>query len=521
MATQLTDKDQFRDHIATADEKGKRLWLYPQKPFGKFYDYRKLVSYLLLIVFFGLPFLKYDGEPFFLINVIDRKFIFFGTSFLPQDFPLFGLAMLSFMVFIVLFTAIYGRIFCGWICPQTIFMEMVFRRIEYWIDGDANEQRRLKNRAWDNEKIFKRALKYGIFYLISFLIANMFFSYIVGVDELGKIIKEPLSLHLGLFVGLLFFSVVFFFVFTYVRENVCVLICPYGRLQGVLLDPKSIVVAYDYERGEPRGKLKKDKAPSKVSGFQPLPVVDASEVLTQKAQEEDNCACKDCDGKGDCKDKDVTKQLAAQAMRTQGDCIDCGLCVKVCPTGIDIRNGTQLECINCTACIDACDSIMDKINKPRGLVRYASDENIKTGKPFKFTPRIIGYSVVLTILLGVFFTLFLNRSSVDATVLRTPGMMFQKNDDGTISNLYNIKILNKSHYDLAFDLKVENMPEATIKLVGTTQLKANKGDYAVGEAFIILPPNVANKRKSELIIGIYADGKKKKEIKTNFIAPGG
>jgi polyferredoxin len=436
--------------------------------------------------------------------------------FLPQDFPLFGIGMLAFLVFIVLFTAIYGRAFCGWVCPQTIFMEMVFRRIEYWIDGDANEQKRLKNRPWDNEKLRKRGLKYTIFFFISFLISNMFFSYIIGIHELEKIVSEPISEHLGLFFGLLFFATVFFFVYAYVRENVCILICPYGRLQGVLLDKKSINVSYDYVRGEPRGKLKKEKKAAEVAGYQSLPVVQFTEV---KEEVHDDCTCVGCDNNGNCKDKDATKELAQKAMQQQGDCIDCGLCVKVCPTGIDIRNGVQLECINCTACMDACDSIMEKVDKPLGLIRYASEENIQTGKKLKLNTRIIGYSVVLLILLGVFLGLFLTRSVVDATFLRTPGMMFQTTADGSISNLYNVKILNKSHYDLNFELKVENMPSAKIQVVGNHTLSAHKSDYAVGEIFIIIPPNELQKRNSKLNIGIYADGKKMKEIKTNFIAP--
>jgi polyferredoxin len=508
MSAILTDKDNFRDHISTADESGKRIWLHPQKPSGNFYDYRKYASYFFLLLFFGLPFLKYEGEPLFLFNLIERRFILFGTVFLPQDFPIFGVAMLSFLVFIILFTAIFGRIFCGWVCPQTIFMELVFRRIEYWIDGDANEQRRLKNRPWDNEKVGKRTLKYTIFFLISFLIANLFFSYIIGIDQLGKIISEPLSDHKGLFFGLLFFSLVFFFVYAYVRENVCILICPYGRLQGVLLDKKSINVAYDYVRGEPRGKLKKEKAKPEVVGYQALPVL-AKE--TKQVAEDDDCSCVGCDGSGGCKDK--------KAAPIVGDCIDCGLCVKVCPTGIDIRNGVQLECINCTACIDACDSIMDKISKPRGLIRYASEENIQTGSPFQWTTRIKAYSAVLLVLLGVFFTLMLRRTPVDATVLRTPGMMFQELEGGKVSNLYNVKILNKSHYDLNFDLKVENMPSASIQIVGNHALEAVKSSYAVGEIFIVAPKSDFHQRNSKLIIGIYADGKKMKEIKTNFIAP--
>jgi polyferredoxin len=515
MSTLLTDKTQFRDHISTADESGKRIWLHPQKPNGRFYNYRKIVSYVLLLLFFGLPFLKYDGEPLFLFNLLERRFIFFGMVFLPQDFPLMGIAMLTFIVFIVLFTAVYGRAFCGWVCPQTIFMEMVFRRIEYWIDGDANEQKRLKNSAWDTTKTTKRVSKYSLFFLISFLISNLFFAYLIGVDALEKIITEPISQHLGLFMGLIFFSFVFFFVFTYVRENVCILICPYGRLQGVLLDKKSISVAYDYLRGEPRGKLKKEKKVAQSIDNQLFSHISPDQIKEEVAQLKTACSCVGCDNIGKCKDKKPIENIAPSL----GDCIDCGLCVKVCPTGIDIRNGVQLECINCTACMDACDTVMDKIGKPKGLIRYASEENIQTGKKLVWTARITAYSAVLGILLITFLALILNRSQVDATIFRTPGMTYQILADSSVSNLYNIKILNKSHSDLNFDLNIENQPSAKIQLLGNHALNAMKSDYAVGEFFIIFPENTLQKRNSKIAIAIYANGKKQKTIETNFIAP--
>jgi cytochrome c oxidase accessory protein FixG len=387
--SEINRDESFRDSVSTIDEKGKRVWLFPQKPKGKFYDARKIVSYIFLAILFVLPFIKVNGNPLLLLNVLERKFIIFGLIFWPQDFFLFGLTMLTFVVFIVLFTAIFGRLFCGWVCPQTVFLEMVFRRIEYLIEGDASEQKALARAPWDGDKIFKKASKHIIFYAISFFIANTFLAYMIGVDELYKIITDPIDQHLGGFLTIVLFSGAFYGVFAHFREQVCLVACPYGRLQGVLLDKNSIVVAYDYVRGEPRKHFRKNEE------------------------------------------------------RRAGDCIDCHQCVKVCPTGIDIRNGTQLECVNCTACIDACDHIMDSVGLKRGLIRYASEDNIAKKQKPRFTTSIALYSLLLLgLLTGLGFGLA-TRSDTETTILRTPGMLFQKQPDGRLSNLYNFKIVIK------------------------------------------------------------------------------
>lgn len=329
------DMDQeYRDRIATVDEDGRRNWIYPKKPKGPFYEYRKYVSYVLLLFLFGMPFVKVNGEPLLLFNVLERKFILFGVYFAPQDFHLFVFAMLIFIIFIALFTVIYGRLFCGWVCPQTIFMEMVFRRIEYWIEGDANAQKRLHKAPWTADKVIKKLGKQMIFFAIAVLVANTFLAYIIGLDEVVRIATEPVQQNFGGFTSMILFSAAFYFVFSYLREQVCTTICPYGRLQGVLLDKNSIVVAYDYERGEPRGKIRKPKK-SKALAVEGIPA------------KEDPIAA-------------IQRQL--------GDCIDCKLCVQVCPTGIDIRDGTQLECVNCTACIDACDEVMVKVKDRKSVV---------------------------------------------------------------------------------------------------------------------------------------------------------
>jgi len=468
---QPQDSEIYRDKLATVDDKGKRVWIYPKKPKGRYYNWRMILSGLLLAFLFGMPFVKFNGEPFLLFNILERKFILFGVLFMPQDFHLFGLAMLTFIVFIILFTVIFGRIFCGWVCPQTIFMEMVFRKIEYWIEGDANAQRRLNESPWTTRKAVKKIAKQAIFFAIAVLVANTFLAYIIGIDKVIQIATEPVSRHAGGFVAMLLFSGAFYFVFSYMREQVCIAICPYGRLQGVLLDKNSIVIAYDYTRGEPRGKLTR-----------------ANSAATAKT-----------------------------SAASLGDCIDCSLCVQVCPTGIDIRNGTQLECVNCTACIDACDEVMDKIERPRGLIRYDSANGIETKRSKIFTGRVIAYSAVLTILLGVNVWLLSNRSDAEAVILRTPGMLYQETEEGHITNLYNYQVFNKTTKDMPIRFQLVGM-DGNIRPVGEVPVAA-PGKMIEGAFFVDLKPQDLVDRKTKLSIEVYSGNVLVDKTKTNFLGP--
>lgn len=459
--------ESFRDSIGTLDADGNRNFLFPRKTKGKYTNYRRYSSYVLLLILFGLPFLSVDGHPLFLFNVLERKFIIFGNIFWPEDFHLAVMAMLIAVLFVIVFTVAYGRLFCGWVCPQTIFMEHVFRRIEYWIDGDRNQQLRLKRMGWTGEKIRKRIFKNGIFFLISFAISNVFLMYVIGQKEWWEIVSDKPSEHVSGLVSILIFSGVFFFVFAWFREQVCIIVCPYGRLQGVLLDRHSVVIAYDYIRGEKRGKFRK---------------------------------------------KENREELG------KGDCIDCNQCVEVCPTGIDIRNGTQLECINCTACMDACDHIMDKIEKPRGLIRYDSEENIATGKKKIFIPRIWAYSAVLVVLMGIFAFLLSSRTEVETILLRTPGQLYQEVDEQTFSNIYNYKMINKTNDSIVLRLKLHS-PQGELKLAGREEIPVAKGELSSGVLLIYLNKENMTGRKTEIEIGVYQGDRLIDELETSFNGP--
>lgn len=481
--------DEYRDTIATVDKEGKRVWIYPKKPNGRYTRYRTWVSHAFLLFFLTVPFIKVNGEPLLLFNVLERKFVLFGLMFTPQDFHLFGLAMLTFIVFIILFTVVFGRLFCGWVCPQTVFMEMYFRKIEYWIEGDATEQRKLDKAPWTAEKIRKKVFKHVIFFSIAVVVANYFLAYIIGMDHVLKIISEPVTQNVVGFSAMLVFSGAFYFVFARLREQVCTTICPYGRLQGVLLVKDSIVVAYDFKRGEPRGKIKKDRSGTP-----------------------DSAAFSDGHA------ANPVEKIQNTVSRTLGDCIDCKLCIAVCPTGIDIRGGTQLECVNCTACMDACDEVMEKVGRPKELIRYDSMTGIESGKRKIFTPRVYAYTAVLVALLVLDIALFASRGIVETIILRSPGQLYQQKDETHVTNLYTYKIINKATHELPIKLHLLH-PEGEIQMVGQEPGSVAKGEIAQGAFFINMPETALTGRKTHLVIEIFSGDKKIDEVETNFMGP--
>jgi len=456
------ENEEYRDKISNISDDGDRIWIYPKQPNGKFYKIRSIVSYFLLAFLFLAPFIKINGHPIILLNILKRNFILFGISFGPQDFHLFVIAMIAIIISIFLFTVVYGRLFCGWICPQTIFMEMVFRKIEYLIEGNYKKQQALDKESWNSKKIFKKSLKHTIFFGLSFIIANVFLAYIIGSDELISIILEPPSHHVAGLVSILIFSGVFYYVFARFREQVCTMVCPYGRLQGVMLDQNSIVIAYDYLRGEPRG---------------------------------------------------VEKQSNSE--NTFGDCVNCNQCVEVCPTGIDIRNGTQLECVNCTNCIDACDEVMTKIKKPKGLIRYASLNAIQKKGQKYFSPRSISYTVVVIILYSVLAFLLINRSDFELSIFRTPGLLFQQQKNNRISNLYDFTLTNKTFDAIPAALKLKGI-KGEIKVIGS-DLQIKPQQTVVAKIMVIVQESEIENLNTPIEIEVTSNGKPIDLVKTSFL----
>jgi cytochrome c oxidase accessory protein FixG len=460
----IDDEEEFRDSVAHISAEGKRVWFFPKKPKGYFYNLRSYLSWVYLAVFFSLPFIKFHGAPLFMLNVIDRIYILFGVRFWPQDFFIFVLGMLIFVVFIILFTVIFGRVFCGWVCPQTIFMEMVFRKIEYWMEGDRKAQMALRTQPWNSNTLTRRILKIILFFAVSFAIANTFLMYIIGSDAVWNIATEPVTQHVGGFSAIVVFSLVFFFIYYWFREQVCLIVCPYGRMQGVMLDKNSIAVTYDHVRGEPR-----------------------------------------------------TKHIKKTADQPHGDCVDCLECIRVCPTGIDIRNGLQLECVNCTACMDACDTVMEKTHREKGLIRYASENSVLTKTKLKLNKRIVAYSLVLLALISVEAFLLITRSELEVNSVRTRNTLFTVEPDGKIGNLYNIKLINKTSDVMNIEFRIEGK-NASFDWIGH-QNKLQSGEMKNGELFIYVPVDELPSQRNDVKLEIYSNGELKATENLVLLAP--
>lgn len=473
----IDDHERFRAELASIAPDGKRKWIYARKPNGVLYRLRTILSWFLLAFLLLSPFVKVGGKQFLLFNLVDREFVFFGMPFWPNDFYLVALMFLTGVVTIVLFTATLGRLWCGWLCPQTIFLEMVFRKIEWLIDGPPKEQAQRDAGPWNWDRIWRWSLKVTVFFAISFLIANTFLAYIISSDTLLRYVYDGPLAHVDLFIGLVFFTFVFFMVFFRFREQACVIACPYGRYMSALVDENTVTVTYDHKRGESRAKwTREDTAAKKVS---------------------------------------TSQQFARPG--DHGDCVDCYQCVTVCPTGIDIRNGIQLDCVSCTACIDACDEVMTKVGLSKGLIRHTSQTAVEQGRRGWFTRRIGAYLAVWAVLVCVLVTLFIMRKDVDIVVLRQEGTTWVKTKEG-LGNVYRMQIINKSGDDLPLTLRVVSPASATIVPIGLPKV-VHPQELAKGRFIVSVPESQTTSSDLTITLEVLTNGVSVETITTKFLSP--
>jgi cytochrome c oxidase accessory protein FixG len=432
--------------LSTLNKDGSRRWIRPKLATGRFYYWRLGTAWFLIAIFTAIPYIKLRGKPLILLNIPDREFTLLGKTFLPTDTFLLALLLLSIVVGIFLLTALFGRVWCGWACPQTVYMEFLYRPVERLFEGSRSKQLKLDRKGGG----LRRALKNGVFLILSVFLAHTFLAYFVGVETLFQWVLQSPFEHPTAFIVMAVTTLLMLADFGYFREQVCIVACPYGRFQSVLLDRKSLVIGYDYRRGEPRGKLRKKKA------------ADAP---------------------------------------PQGDCIDCGACVVTCPTGIDIRGGVQMECIGCTQCIDACDQIMDRVGKPRGLIRYSSQDTLATGETRILRPRVIAYPALLAVVLGMLTFALAGKDSADVTLLRGIGSPFMTLPSGEISNQLRVKIVNRSGGDL--DYLVELAGESELKLVAPENpVSLADGVATTATMFVVAPPDAFSNGRRQVQIRV-------------------
>ena len=457
---QKPQPSQVPKSLYNIDATGKRHRIYPQDITGKFTRIRTKLAYLLILIYLLPPWLKINGLPVIQLNIPDRQFVLFGSIFWPQDVQYLVFIFILAGLFLFFITALLGRVWCGWACPQTIFLEFVLRRIEYWIEGNRTDQIKLDKSPWTPSKFTKKAIKHLLFLLVAAVVSNTFLAYFTGVDSLLQWISSPPWENWTAFLFMLFFLFAFYFDLAHFQEQYCILVCPYARFQSALIDSQTIQVMYDPRRGEPRGRR------SKVTG----------------------------------------------------DCIDCSACIRACPTGIDIRNGSQLECIGCTRCIDACDRIMTRIKKPKGLIRYESELGLAGEKPSVMRPRIIIYILILTIITGSFFWVLSNRPLVEHQLIKPKGVPFTLISQNQVSNHFSLRLINKDLKQHRIRLAQQGGEDVSLIVpISPYTLKANS-TYRLA-FFMIVPRDKLSAGRLKIPLQVFIDDVAQENIELVFIGP--
>jgi cytochrome c oxidase accessory protein FixG len=447
--------------LPTLNEDGSRRWIRPKPSYGAHWHARRAVAYGLMLVFFLIPHLRMAGKPLILLDLPRRHFTLFGTTFLPTDTLLLMLLLASIVITIFLLTALFGRVWCGWGCPQTVYMEFLFRPIERLVEGGRSGSLGLdKQRRYFHPR---RLLKYAIYVGLSLFLAHTFLAYFVGTEALAEWVRRSPAEHPTSFVIMAGTAIAIFANFTYFREQTCLVACPYGRWQSVLLDKQSMIVAYDFNRGEPRmkGKVRPEGA---------------------------------------------------------GDCIDCGACVLTCPTGIDIRDGLQMECIHCTQCADACDDVMTKVGKPKGLIRYTSREILEGHKRHIVRPRTVLYPLALALFLGGFTYALITRDAADVTVLGGQGEPFTQEQDGRIANQLRVKIANRTNDDHDYRIEVIGATDGSV-VVPQNPLHVATGQSAVTPLFVLLPRTAFHDGEHRVTVRVSDDSGFSTELPYRLVGP--
>lgn len=442
--------------LPTLEADGSRRWLTPRLSKGTFWNARRWVAYFLIAIFTIVPFIKVYGKPAILIDLPRRQLTLLGYTFLPTDTILLALLLVTWILSIFLVTAMLGRVWCGWACPQTVYMEFLYRPIERLCLGRKGQGGKPKA----DTAMWRYAIMYLLFLAASLFVAHTALSYFVGVEELRRWMTHSPAEHPSSFVIIVLVTGLMMFDFVYFREQTCLIACPYGRFQSVLHDRNTMTVRYDKTRGEPRGRATK--------ATRSLPVI------------------------------------ADPAARAQGDCVDCDMCVQVCPTGIDIRDGMQFECIACTQCIDACDTVMTKLKRPTGLIRYVS-ESVLGGAPKKFIrPRVIIYLLGVTALFTLLVFLTVTKPPIDVLLLRNGGMPFMIALDGRAENTIRLKLTNRSDVPQTIYVTTEGVDGVEI-IEGKDPIKLQPGEMSTTPMHLRADRSIFQRGKRDIQLKIYSE----------------
>jgi cytochrome c oxidase accessory protein FixG len=448
--------------LSTLNEDGTRHWISPRLARGRFLRHRRIVGYALIGLFVAMPFFEIGGRPVLLIDLVSREISVFGALFRPTDGLVLMMLGLTIALSVFLLTALFGRVWCGWGCPQTVYLEHVFRPIERWLEGTSARQARLSLLHP------RRIAKWGIYAAVCFGLANVFLAYFVGPVRLHTwVLESPLD-HLGGFGVVLGVTSLMLFDFGWFREQMCIVTCPYGRLQSVLLDRQSLIVGYDRRRGEPRAKPKK----------------------------------------------------RLRVIENRGDCVDCGACVDVCPTGIDIRDGLQMECIGCAQCIDACDTVMDKVGKPRNLIGYSSQDQL-AGKPRRvLRVRTVAYPVLLAMVTGLLLWSVGARATTEIWVERITGPSFVVLPDGRIASQVRLKLENMTDEPHAYGITLVGAPDARLRVPMVPWRVAGHASSDV-PLFVDLAPVTLDRGKRTVSLQIDDDAGFQRTVAVTLLGPEG